>query len=167
LVAAAAPDPVSNLPSGYPVYCIYFPSGWGTEPEQTTLDALKQWGTSMGKNLYVASWDIGDPAYRDISNKIGLTNVPAVVLTDTAHPDKSSFLIKLDDPKLVSNLDDLRPVLTMILQHLLLGEEAEVLKDLMRSQNEKKIRDFVESALHGLSFNATVNLGVFSVQVSK
>jgi hypothetical protein len=164
---AAAPKPVRHLPSGYPIYCIYFPSGWGTEAEGNILDALKLWGTSMGKNLYVASWNIQDKSYVDVSKEIGLTKTPAIVLTDSPpHPGwRESLMLVLDDPNLVNDLDKLRPLLTMILQNVLRGGGAESLKQLMKSQDENKIKQYLVKTLHGLSFSATINLGLFSVQV--
>ncbi len=167
MVDAAAPEPVRDLPAGYPVYCIFFPSGWASDAESKVLQALKQWGTSMGENLYVASWDVGSRAYVEISNGIGLTRVPAVVLTDASHPDAGSFMIKLDDAGTVNDLDKLRPLLTLILQRLLLGEKAGLLKELMKARDKNRVRDLVENALHDLSFKATINLGVFSVEIAK
>lgn len=55
--------PVTSLPSGFPAYCVYVPSGMAEDFTQTLVRSLRVWGRNMGKNLFVCYWDIGAPEF--------------------------------------------------------------------------------------------------------
>ena len=77
--------PITELPSGYPVYCIFIPSGFDDEFEKDIFQKLFFWGESMGSNVFVAPWKIGDPSYKKLIEALKGDNfrrTPAIVLTD-------------------------------------------------------------------------------------
>ncbi len=50
--------PVTSLPLGYPAYSIYLPTGMAEDFQEDILAKLQVWGDNMGKNLFVAPWNI-------------------------------------------------------------------------------------------------------------
>jgi hypothetical protein len=106
-----------QLPAGYPAYCIYVPTGMNEEYEKNILAKLQVWGESMGKNLYVAPWNIGDPSYIKLMKKIGFERRPAIILAD-----KNSFMLVLDDPLIVRKASELTEILPSLLDFILKDE---------------------------------------------
>ncbi len=117
-----------QLPPGYPVYCIYVPTGMNEEFEKNILAKLQVWGESMGKNLYVAPWNIGDPSYIDLMRKIKFEKRPAIILTDDNEINEDSFLLKLDDPLLIRDVPKLTEILPSLLDLIFRGENMNTAK---------------------------------------
>jgi hypothetical protein len=101
----AARDLVKELPVGFPAYCIYIPTGMNRSFEIIVLAKLKSWGKTMGNNLLVANWDIGDESYLGLAFKLGIKTLPSIVLTDSHDPSKNDFRIVIDDPSVVRDVD--------------------------------------------------------------
>lgn len=114
----------------YPAYCIYIPTGMDEEFEKSILDKLMKWGNNMGRNLYVAPWNIGDSSYVQLMNEIGFKNRPAIILTDTDVIDlkKDSFMLILDDPQLIRDIPKLARVLPLLLDLILRKDYNEAVK---------------------------------------
>jgi hypothetical protein len=60
----AAMESVTELPPGFPAYCIYVPTGMNRDFETSVLAELKEWGRNMGDNLLVVDWNMGDESYK-------------------------------------------------------------------------------------------------------
>lgn len=135
-----ADSPTTNLPLGYPAYCIYVPTGMNEDFEKNILTKLQVWGESMGKNLYVAPWNIGDPSYIELMKKIGFQNKPAIILTDSENIDRNSFLLVLDDPLLVRDEPKLTEILPSLLDFILKGEYKNATKAAIEAQKISKIK---------------------------
>lgn len=111
-----------QLAAGYPAYCIYVPTGMNEEFEKNILAKLQVWGESMGKNLYVAPWNIGDPSYIELMKRIGFERRPAIILTNDKDMAKKSFMLVLDDPLIVRKVSELTEILPSLLDFILKDE---------------------------------------------
>lgn len=120
----------------YPAYCAYIPTGMDEDFEKPILDKLKKWGETMGANLYVAPWDLGDPSYIQLMNKIGFKHIPAIILSDkdVASLDKNSFMLILDDPRLIRDVPKLSEVLPALLALILKEEHTEAAKAAIKAR---------------------------------
>ena len=137
----------------YAAYCVYIPTGMDEEFEKQILDKLKTWGNNMGANLYVAPWNIGDPSYVKLTNRIGFKNKPAIILTDTdvIKLKKDSFMLILDDPQLIKDIPKLTGVLPTLLDLILRKDYANAAKAAIEAQKISKIKSLsknIESALN-------------------
>jgi hypothetical protein len=158
---------VKRLPEGYPVYCIYIPSGFDYEFEKNLIEELAKWGKRWGKNLYVATWDIGDPSYEKLSKDINLDKIPALILTDDNEPNINSFLIKITDIKVINNINFLKEILLNLFQLILTGKNLEALKQYLREKNEMKIKNLAKDVIKNLKIKLkfSISLGPFSVSI--
>jgi hypothetical protein len=146
-----AVGPVVELPPGYPAYCIYVPTGMNEEFERQVSEKLQEWGKNMGKNLYVAPWNIGDPSYIELMRRIEFKNRPAIILTDSNNPDKDSFKIVLDDPLIARDVSKLKGILPSILDLILVQENHTATKKYLSEQQKAKIRSLLDSLGSALS----------------
>ncbi len=158
---------VKELPEGYPVYCIYIPSGFDYEFERNLIDTLAKWGENLGKNLYVATWDIGDPSYAKLSMDIQLDKTPALILTDDNKPNVNSFLIKITDIRVINNIDFLKEILGKLYQLILIKENNNALKQYLKEKNEMKVKNIAKEVIKNLKikFKFSISFGLFSVSV--
>jgi hypothetical protein len=143
-------DQTVQLPAEYPAYCIYVPTGMNEEFEKRILAKLQVWGESMGKNLYVAPWNIGDPSYIELMKKIGFESRPAIILTDDNNMDKNSFMLVLDDPLIVRDASKLAEILPALLDFILKGEYMDAAKAAAEARKIAKLKSLsknVESIL--------------------
>jgi len=156
-----------ELPPGYVAYCIYVPSGFDKEYETKLIEVLKKWGENLGKNVFVATWDIGDPSYVEFSKKINLKSFPALILTDTNDPDTNSFLIKITDIRILSDIEKLKVILPVIIQLIIINEKKEALQNYMRVKNETKIKDLIKEMFKNINikFKFSISLGIFSISL--
>jgi hypothetical protein len=147
-----AADEYSIEKKDYPAYCVYIPTGMDEEFEKPILDKLKKWGNNMGKNLYVAPWNIGDPSYVQLTNRIGFKNRPAIILTDTdiISLDKYSFMLILDDPQLIRDAPKLFGVLPALLDLILRKDYRDATKAAIEARKIAKLKSLskdIESVL--------------------
>jgi hypothetical protein len=117
---------VTKLPAGFPAYCIYFPTGMNHDFEIKALARLKEWGKTMGRNLLVADWDIGDISYQIVGTKLGIRTLPSILLTDSHYPGPNDFCILIDDQSLVRDVDKLIEALPNLVNLILTGQSNEV-----------------------------------------
>ncbi|HLI46322.1 MAG TPA: hypothetical protein VKU94_03935 [Geobacterales bacterium] len=157
------PD-VIDLPTGYPVYCIYVPSGFDEEFEMKLIEELKKWGNNLGKNIFVATWDIKDPSYITFSKQIKLEARPALILTDSNKPNEQSLLIKITDLKTLTDIEGLKIILNNISQLILIDEKKEALKKFMLDKKQKEIQNLIKDILKqvNIKFKFSISLGLFS-----
>ncbi len=152
LIIPERPESIKELPQGYPAYCVYIPTGTEQDFEQNTIATLKVWRKSMGKNLCVAPWDVGDPSYPKLlalitkirhrekrQNGQPPIRRPAIFMTDNNMPDEKSFMIILDDLSLLMDNTRLMQILVHLVDSILLGEKKEAMKDAVRASQIKKI----------------------------
>jgi hypothetical protein len=155
----AAIDLVKELPDGFPAYCIYIPTGMNRDFEIIVLARLKAWGKTMGNNLLVADWDIGDESYRELASRLGIKNLPSIVLTDSHDPRGNDFQIVIDDSSVVRDVDTLIEILPNLVNHILTGQSNDVkeaLKDAIKKRQGSKIRSLLKPISTGLSKVKTV-----------
>jgi hypothetical protein len=156
---SAARDSVKELPAGFPAYCIYIPTGMNRDFEIIVLARLKAWGKTMGNNLLVADWDIGDESYRELASRLGIKNLPSIVLTDSHDPRRNDFQIVIDDSSVVRDVDMLIEILPNLVNHILTGQSNDVkeaLKDAIKKRQGSKIRSLLKPISTGLSKVKTV-----------
>lgn len=104
----------------YPVYCFYLAQGMGKANEKNMLEILKAWGTSQGDNLLVAVWDQSGEEYRHfLAGHKNITNIPAIILSNSENFDGDSFVITLQEPHLISNTDKVTDVLALLYSYML------------------------------------------------
>jgi hypothetical protein len=103
------------------------------DSESKVLTNLKEWGTAMGRNLLVAAWDIGDSSY---ARKLEIKQLPSIVLTDFYDPDKNTFLVVIDEPSVVNDLDKLVEILPNLVNHILAGQYTH------RSKRNKAVEEY-------------------------
>ncbi len=127
------------MPVGYSAYCIYIPTGMSNDIEKDILDKLQVWGSTMGKNLFVAPWNIGDPTYGEITKKINFMHKPALILTDTNEINEKSFILILDDPPLVTDVARLTKLLPMLLDFIIRGDHKKVVKEAIEAKQIARI----------------------------
>jgi len=158
---------VKQLPEGYPVYCVYIPSGFDYEFEKNLIDTLARWGENLGKNLYVAIWDIGDPSYEKLSMDIQLDKMPALILTDDNKPNVNSFLIKITDIRVINNIDFLKEILRNLYQLILRKEYNKALKQYLKEKKEMEVKNIVKEVMKNLKikFKFSIAYGLFSVNI--
>ena len=142
LLAAWRPI-TTSFPDGYPVYCIYIPTGMNIDFEAQVLAKLKQFGESMGKNLFVAPWDVGDPSYIELMRRTGVQKRPSIILTDSNSPDKNSFMIILDS-KLIKNVDELTTILPSIVDLILQGDKKSAIKSSIQAGRGVKLKSLMD-----------------------
>ena len=163
-IGAALPI-ATSLPEGYPAYCIYIPTGWNLDSEFRVLAKLKEWGISMGSNLLVAPWDIGDISYRVLVQKLEISQVPSIILTDVNKPDKNSLLIKIDDPADVNNVERLVEILPNLVNHILSGNSKMLLKDAIRDRRNSKIRSILKPISSTLKRIKKLKISIDGVEI--
>jgi hypothetical protein len=139
------PNPVTEIPPGYPAYCIYVPTGMDEDFEKSVIQKLQLWGENMGKNLYVARWNIGDPSYVELMKKVGFKSRPALILTDTHDPVKESFMLVIDDPAIVRDAGKLTQILPRMLDFVLVGETKSATKTYIDQKNAAKLKALLGS----------------------
>jgi len=157
----------TKMPEGYVAYCVYVPSGFDEEYETKLIEALKKWGENLGKNVFVATWNIGDPSYVEFSKKINLKSLPALILTDSNDPDINSFLVKITDIQILRDIEKLKVILPAIVQLIIINEKKEALKNYMKLKNEKKIKEVITEVLKNINikFKFSISLGIFSISL--
>jgi hypothetical protein len=128
-----------SFPEGYPAYCIYIPSGFDVGFEKDVVAKLEQFGISMEKNLFVAPWNVGDPSYVHLINKIGLKRRPAIILTDSNSPDRNSFMIILER-KLIKDLNELIEVLPSLVDLILQGDKKSAIKESIQARRKIELK---------------------------
>jgi hypothetical protein len=152
-----------DLPSSYPVYCIYIPSGMERNYEIDMIQRLKVWGTNMGQNVFVADWDIGDPSYRDLIRILGPRNTPMIIFTDKSEIDQNSFILAIDDPKLMKDNDQLCDLLPKLANLIMDGCNQEAVKDAIQKKDKKKLNDVLKAIAKAnfsiTAFGVTVSFG--------
>src|SRR5712691_926909 len=72
---------VSNLPSEYPCYALYYP---GPMPELQLERALSKLGDDAGKNLFVNIGRFDDSNYGKIANLFDIKRNPVIIVTAIA-----------------------------------------------------------------------------------
>jgi hypothetical protein len=133
-----------ELPFGYPAYCIYLPTGMNKPSEVQVLAKLKDWGTTMGNNLLVAPWDIGDKSYIRLAQRTGITRLPSIVLTDDNTPYRGSFLIVIDEPTVVNDVDVLTEILPDIVNYILIGDTNAAMKHVLREREHSRVKPLLK-----------------------
>lgn len=136
--------PVTELPAGYSAYCIYIPTGMSEDFEKDISAKLQIWGDIMGKNLFVAPWNIGDPTYSEITKRIDFMHKPALILTDTNEINEKSFVLKLDDPLLVTDVARLTKLLPMLLDFIIRGDHKKAVKEAIEAKQSARIKAILE-----------------------
>lgn len=94
----------------------------------------------MGKNLFVAPWNIGDPSYVALMKTLGFTRRPAIILSDGNQWTPDSFVMKIDDPLLVRNVDRLTSMLPTLLDLILLQQYNRAAKDAISAGRVAQIK---------------------------
>jgi hypothetical protein len=135
----------THLPDGYPVYCVYFPSGFDLPFESNIIDKLRRWGETMGKNLYVAPWKVGDPSYVEIMEKINFKKRPAIVMMNSNNPDKESYRLVLDSPLLLKDIERLTTVLSALIDFLLKGDLKEAAQAAIRVNDVTALKSMLKA----------------------
>jgi superfamily I DNA and/or RNA helicase len=129
--------------------------------EMKLLTKLQEWGNTMRANLLVADWDIGDKSYLELAKKLGIKKLPSIVLTNSHDPDKNSFRMVIDEPKIVQDIDLLIETLPDVVNGILVGESnaaIEGLKDAIKKRQGSKIRSILKPISYPLSKLKKVNL---------
>jgi len=139
-VSYATLDDAVHLPDGYPAYCIYIQSGWNRESEARVQAKLKEWGNTMGSNLLVALWNVGDPSYQRLVQLIGIKQVPAIILTRSRVLDVDSYMMKIDDPSDVNDVEKLVEILPVLVNSIL-GLD---LIGYMKERRSQKVKSFLK-----------------------
>jgi hypothetical protein len=160
-------EKAKELPAGYMAYCVYFPSGFDQDFEKNLINTLAKWGENYGSNLFVATWDIGDPSYIQISKDINLDKLPCLVITDENKPNVNSFLIKISDIRIINNIDLLKQILPNLLQLIFIKDNNEAIKKYLREKNKAMINEIVKNVMKHLNikFKLSLSLGLFSINV--
>jgi hypothetical protein len=140
----ASSGPVTELPTGYPAYCIYLPTGMSEDFEKEILSKLQAWGDSMGQNLFVAPWNIGDPSYQDLTKNIKFNNRPAIIMMDRNEIQKDSVVLIVDDPILATNASRLTKLLPILLDLILRGENKDAIKKAMQVKQIALIQSLLD-----------------------
>jgi len=137
---AVAPSPVTVLPAGYPAYCIFVPSGMNQSLEAPLWTTLQGWGQDLGQNLLVAQWSIGDPSYVKLISAIGAGPAPVVILTDSPNIGPQSMFVRISDPRVLGDLDTIKQALPLILNRILLGDDAAAVKAATQAQRVNDLK---------------------------
>jgi hypothetical protein len=157
-----------EMPPGFEVYCIYFPTGMDEEYETKMIDTLRVWGSKLGKNVYVAHWDTRDSSYGELSKQIGLDSVPAIILTDTDKPHSKSLLIKIVDRRVVNNMEKIKTLLPNLAQLILVKENHDDIVKYMNDMNKEMTIAKMKAALGNVrNVKAKVQIslgGIFAVE---
>jgi hypothetical protein len=133
----------TSFPDGYPAYCIYIPTGMNIHFEKQVLAKLEEFGESMGKNLFVAPWNIGDPSYIQLMRRIEIKQRPTIILTDSNSPDKNSLMIVLDS-KLIKNINELTEILPSLVDLILQGDKKSVIKSSIQAGRRIKLKSLLD-----------------------
>jgi hypothetical protein len=146
----------------YPAYCVYIPTGMDEEFEKPILDKLMMWGKNMGKNLYVAPLDIGDPSYIGLMDRIGFKNRPAIILSDTdvINLRNDSFMLTLDDPQLMRDLPKMIEILPALLDLILKRDYMDATKAAIQARKIEKLKSIskdIELVLDKVKINFSWN----------
>lgn len=150
----ASSEMVTELPAGFPAYCIYFPTGMNRDFEMKALARLKEWGKTMGRNLLVADWDIGDISYQIVGKKLRIRTLPSILLTDSNDPGANDFWILIEDQSFLRNVDKLIEVLPNLVNLILTGQSNEVkdaIKHAIKIGQGSKIKSLLKPISTGLS----------------
>ena len=156
------PKAIEMDPS-YPVYCVYIPTGMNADYEVEMIKRLKVWGESMGTNVFVADWDIGHPNYMDLREFIRPSRLPMIFFTDSSKIDSNTFILAVDDPKLMKNNDQLCELLPQLANLIMNKDYAKATKAARETQQKNKFQDIVRRVT-GSKFN--VALSGFGVTLS-
>lgn len=143
LSVGAVIEDATYLPEGYPVYCVYVPTGMNQDSESKVLAKLKEWGNIMGNNLLVAPWDVGDPSYRRLVQQFVVRQVPSIILTRSNILDMNSYMVKIDDPSDVNDVEKLIKILPILVNHIL-GEDSLDLPGLMSEGRGQQVKSFLK-----------------------
>jgi hypothetical protein len=148
---------LNNIPSDYKVYAFYYPGSMPNEAVKARLQAL---GEASGKNLYVSTGSLKDPAYQKIVRLFNLKKHPVIVVTavgDLAAQDSVSAYAKLDNEQLLSSPERTVECVQEVFNLFIQGRVAEALKRAKGQQRSaivsslmtwvagalKSLRDFV------------------------
>jgi len=148
---STTPGGAVSLPPGYPAYCIYIPTGMSQDFEKTISDKLQTWGNAMGANLFVAPWNVGDPSYLQLMQKLGFTRRPAIILSDGTSLSPDSFIMKIDDPLVMRDVARLTEILPTLLDLILLQNYNQAAKEAISAKRVEKIKSISGSLANVLS----------------
>jgi hypothetical protein len=160
LAVPAGDESIRELPPGYPAYCVYIPTGMELDFEKDTIAKLKVWSKSMRENLCVAPWNIGDPSYLKLlqlitrirlNNKQAPIRRPAIIMTDNNMPDENSFMIILDDQRLLTDSVRLSQILPYLIDSIFLGEKKEAMKEAVKASKSERISQLLKGVEAALS----------------
>ena len=126
----------------YPAYCTYIPEGLNEEYEKEIIKKLEEWGNNLEKTLYVGPWDIGDTSVIKLMRKIELKKRPVIILSDKdiKQLKKDSFMIILDELRLIKDVPKLTETLSTLLDLIWIEEYKKAAKEAIKIQKITKIK---------------------------